>query len=1433
MQRHARLIAVSAVFLFVAATIWQITWAENADSDPAKPAVTKVTTETLGGADRYLTHLSTDKPIYRAGETIYMRGVLLHHASHRPLPAGAEVPALVEIAGPKGDTVASGFVSSQDSVLGYSWPVPDGQAGGEYTIRVSYPAHGFTPAERKFDIRAYRAPRLKSQIKFLRDGYGPGDAVVGLLEVERAEGGAPADAKVTVIARVDGAVAYQGQTTVDDEGRCEARFKLPEKIARGEGTLSMVIEDGGIVETASKTIPILLQTVDLTMYPEGGDLVAGLPNRVYFEAFTPAKKPADLAGVVLDADGKEVAAFRSEHEGRGRFEFTPTAGAKYTLKITEPAGINTAYPLPDVQSTGAVIQSGKPMFKADQWVHFRLGAVGRDRVVVTLSKREREIVRREVAVKATKLRSFGIRSSDLNGTDDAEAADGVLIATVWSTDGKPLAERLIYRQPAEKINVKITADAPRYVPGGTAKLNIKTTGADGKPIAAVVGVTVTDDSVLEMIEKREQAPRLPVMVLLENDVRELADAHVYLDPKNPDAPRDVDLLLGTQGWRRFALVDTAKWLADNGDSARRALAMRMISVQEALLLGEGAGFGGGVNVNAIDEFRRDKGAVFVPQLAPARGAAEAKHDAPADAAAPPPAAEPAAARADDAKKAAEKAPDQAAKPQLELPAADSISALKLRVASKEEADLQRALEQASDGRRKRQLFADRADDFERVAIRNDFAMVRVYAHQVRTGRQPGERVDFTETLYWSAGVKTDDKTGTATVEFGLNDAVSSFRVFADAFSASGALGSGSEVVESVEPFYVEPKLPLEVTSGDKIVLPLGLVNATDATLADVQLSAQAHTALGIETSAIKPFAIDADARVRRLLGITVGQHNGEANFDLTATAGGFADKVSRTLVVCPQGFPVEEGFGGIIGPGANVRHTVSIPEQVVPHSLASRVVVYPTPLANMTEALERLIREPSGCFEQTSSTVYPLVMAQQYFMSHQGVDPALVEKSEKILERGAQRLMGFECKTGGFEWFGQDPGHEALTAYGLLEFTDMSQVRHVDPKLLDRTRDWLLAQRDGKGGFNRGRRTLHTWITEPECSNGYITWALLEAGLPPDQLKPEIAWVRDAGERTLNTYAVALSANVLGLAGDLEGLNHLLDKLSGKQTPDGSLEGATTSIVGSGGEALSIETTALAALAWLKNPRYVGNVELAMKYLAETCKAGRFGSTQSTVLALRAIVAYDQSRAKPKSPGYLQLTVDGQAVGSPVEFSTETQGAIVLPAITELLSAGDHEVELRMTGGSTMPYSLALNYNTRTPNSARDCKLYLECKLRDAKLDEGAVTEAHVVVINRTGETVPNPVAIIGIPGGLEVRHDQLKELVKAERIAAYEVIGREVVLYWRALEAEQRVELPISLTAAIPGSYTGPASRAYLYYTDEDKQWVDGLAVEIVPRAE
>ena len=138
---------------------------------------------------RFLAHVSTDKPIYRAGEKVFLRGVVLGALDHRPL--GRQSNALVTITGPKGEQVANGYAPVEDGVAAFNWEVPDGAAGGPYTAKLGFPFDGFPPAVRKFDVRAYRAPRLKSQIVFLRDGYGPGDTVRASLHVERAEGGRP------------------------------------------------------------------------------------------------------------------------------------------------------------------------------------------------------------------------------------------------------------------------------------------------------------------------------------------------------------------------------------------------------------------------------------------------------------------------------------------------------------------------------------------------------------------------------------------------------------------------------------------------------------------------------------------------------------------------------------------------------------------------------------------------------------------------------------------------------------------------------------------------------------------------------------------------------------------------------------------------------------------------------------------------------------------------------------------------------------------------------------------------------------------------------------------------------------------------------------------------------------------------------------------
>lgn len=59
---------------------------------------------------------------------------------------------------------------------------------------------------------------------------------------------------------------------------------------------------------------------------------------------------------------------------------------------------------------------------------------------------------------------------------------------------------------------------------------------------------------------------------------------------------------------------------------------------------------------------------------------------------------------------------------------------------------------------------------------------------------------------------------------------------------------------------------------------------------------------------------------------------------------------------------------------------------------------------------------------------------------------------------------------------------------------------------------------------------------------------------------------------------------------------------------------------------LDVEATSIAILAWLHEERFAGNVRSAVEWLAAQCQDGGFGSTQGTVLALKAIIAYVTSR---------------------------------------------------------------------------------------------------------------------------------------------------------------------------------------------------------------
>lgn len=88
-----------------------------------------------------------------------------------------------------------------------------------------------------------------------------------------------------------------------------------------------------------------------------------------------------------------------------------------------------------------------------------------------------------------------------------------------------------------------------------------------------------------------------------------------------------------------------------------------------------------------------------------------------------------------------------------------------------------------------------------------------------------------------------------------------------------------------------------------------------------------------------------------------------------------------------------------------------------------------------------------------------------------------------------------------------------------------------------------------------------------------------------------------------------------------------------------------------------METTSLAVINWLDlDPsKYSKNIDLAIGFILNSIKnGGRFGSTQSTVLSLKALVRYTQIYQGIQGSGSFVLYMDGERVKT-VEFSDEAK----------------------------------------------------------------------------------------------------------------------------------------------------------------------------------
>jgi len=1456
---------------------------------------------------RCLAYLTTDKPLYRPGETVYYRALVLERFS---LQAELDVPMHFELLDPSGAVVPGSVREgvTQRGVGNGTFRLPQSVAGGPYTL-AARSLDGFFPEERQtLLVRGYRVPRFKKDLEFRRKSYGPGETVEADFAASRVEGGPLDNAVLAFHITLDGKVVYSRQARMSG-GSHVISFPLPDHIDKGDGRLTVIVDDGGTRETLVKAIPIQIGKVLVDFYPEGGDLVAGLENRVYFAARNPLGDPVYIAGQVLDRNGRAVAQVATVRDGLGCFRFHPVLGERYALKITQPLDVTSSPELPRALDRPLVLDTGAGVFKADEPLTFTLrsrdsGDVSFDQPASTsvphgdwpliVNASCRGVPVGQKAVRVTE----GDNSIVMPLPDHVGGVIRLTVSDARTDPPRPLVERLVFRRSPRKLNVDVVEQtAATRSPGDSTRLTLQVTDEQGQPTPAVLGVAVVDDGVLSLAE--ETRPELRTHFLLTSEIHDpadLEDANFYLVGDQSEAAEAVDLLLGTQGWRRFVertvaagvtgqpedLVAQIERLIELGGTAGpsqqfdnlESIQSQLSTHTEALLreLRDLLWLCLFVAVPVVvfwlcsllvRRMRLDTpiGLVLLVTLALpvtgailgcGRGERAARTEADASVASPT-AADGSAAEEDielskvpaDAKRA----PSEPEEPSRKTPDASSTrpqtnagasSPDNKRQTSPSESEYDDATPPSTGSGSPgeplpeksrtltpddlRRLMAARGIDADALAdeLLDELRFpVREYAHR-HVRRNETVREDFTETLYWHPLLLTDAN-GQATLRFDLSDAVTTFRVLADAHSAGGRIGSGGGEVVARLPFQLEPKLPLAVTTGDRIELPVAVINNRRETL-PVTLEVQADSPLRAAGETERSLELAGDARRREHFAWdVVGDAAGTAIVRVEGTAGSLHDAVQRELQIAPAGYPVRESYSGVINESERVR--LRVPESAVPGSLQVTMRAYPSPLADLVEGLESILREPHGCFEQASSSNYPNTLTLQYLKQHEIANPEVTRRAKELLDRGYRRLAGYECRKRGYEWFGHDPGHEALTAFGLLQFHDMQAVFTVDTTMVSRTLAWLMDRRDGQGGFRRNPRHLHQWSVSQELVDAYILWALTEAG--QTQLDAELTRLADVAEGTDDPYFIALAAAaLLNTARSAEG-ERLLERLANQQAEDGQLTGKV-SITQSGGLSLTMETTALAALAWLKVPRYHKYANQAVTWIIGHRQGnGGFGSTQATVLCLKALVAHAKLASPTHRGGTLTVLHHGEMLGEASLPAGETT-TVELTGLGSRLPIGDTELELRAAGYGRLPYSLEVVYHAPSPPSDARCPVRLTTELDRTKLRAGETVTVEATVRNVTDQGQPMTIAIVGLPGGLEPDTESLNALRDEGVYDYYELRPRELIFYWRTLPPSHKVTWQLPLIAAIPGTYTAPASRAYLYYTAEQKTWTEPLRVTI-----
>lgn len=293
-----------------------------------------------------------------------------------------------------------------------------------------------------------------------------------------------------------------------------------------------------------KTTAAPKPALDVQFFPEGGNLVTGIRSRVAFKAINQSGLGVKVEGAVTTADGQEVAPIQSEHAGMGVFLLKPEKGKEYIATIKSEEGVSQRFSLPVALDSGVVLTVDNTLpanikvsvteSNPGSQALYLVGHVrGQARFLADLPKE---------------------RSAYFYINRKLFPDEGTIHFTVFNKQMVPLSERVLFNTSRRPLTIEIQSDKPAYQPYEKVNLAITVRDADNQPVAAELSLAATDAGAVPATSQSRSpgGQNIYSYLLLTSDLRgHIENPDYYFDPANEKALSHLDLLMMTQGWRRF------------------------------------------------------------------------------------------------------------------------------------------------------------------------------------------------------------------------------------------------------------------------------------------------------------------------------------------------------------------------------------------------------------------------------------------------------------------------------------------------------------------------------------------------------------------------------------------------------------------------------------------------------------------------------------------------------------------------------------------------------------------------------------------------------------------------------------------------------------------------------------------------------------------